>query len=122
MKRRRAATSLQQPDREGEAIRRVVVAERLRLRERADPEEGRDVGRAARALAVVRGPVRGERRAVLGVAVLEPSVRAAVLVCALFNTIDRIADALGFEVPPDEQQRAVAPLLLEMGYSSGAKP
>jgi len=54
--------------------------------------------------------------------VSDGAILDAVLVCALFNTIDRIADALGFEVPPDEQQRAVAPLLLEMGYSSGAKP
>ena len=52
----------------------------------------------------------------------DDAILEAALVCALFNTIDRIADALGFEVPPDEQQRAVAPLLLEMGYSSGAKP
>jgi len=50
------------------------------------------------------------------------AILEAVVVCALFNTIDRIADALGFEVPSDERQRAVAPLLLEMGYSSGANP
>ena len=46
----------------------------------------------------------------------------AVLVCALFNTIDRIADALDFELPPDALQRQVAPLLLQVGYSPGAKP
>jgi alkylhydroperoxidase family enzyme len=46
----------------------------------------------------------------------------AVLVCALFNTIDRIADALGFEVPPEALQRDIAPLLLQFGYSPGAKP
>ena len=31
-------------------------------------------------------------------------------------------DALGFEVPPDALQRDVAPLLLQFGYSPGAKP
>jgi hypothetical protein len=48
----------------------------------------------------------------------DDAILEAVLVCALFNTIDRIADALGFEIPPDEQQRAVAPILLEVGYRS----
>ena len=52
----------------------------------------------------------------------DDAILQAALVCVLFNTIDRIADALDFEIPSDEQQRAVAPLLLEMGYSSGANP
>jgi hypothetical protein len=40
--------------REGEALGGMVVAERLRLRERADAEERRDVGRRAAGLAVIR--------------------------------------------------------------------
>ena len=48
--------------------------------------------------------------------VSEEAIVDAVLVCGLFNAIDRIADGLGFAVPPVELRRQVAPLLLEYGY------
>jgi hypothetical protein len=54
--------------------------------------------------------------------VSEDAILDAILVCALFNTIDRVADALGFEVPPDALQHEMAPLLLQFGYSPGANP
>ena len=41
----------------------------------------------------------------------------AIHVCALFNTIDRIADALGFEVPSDDYFRSRAGPFLEQGYA-----
>ena len=40
----------------------------------------------------------------------------AIRVCAFFNTIDRIADALGFEIPGDDYFAARAPAFLEGGY------
>ncbi len=43
----------------------------------------------------------------------------ALYVCAAFNLIDRVADALGFEVPPAEYFRAVAADFLREGYSHG---
>ena len=46
----------------------------------------------------------------------DDAIEHAIQVCALFNTIDRIADALGFEVPPPEQTARQARLLLQRGY------
>jgi len=40
----------------------------------------------------------------------------AIHVCALFNTIDRIADALGFHVPEREEAEKVAPRFFARGY------
>jgi hypothetical protein len=41
----------------------------------------------------------------------------AVHVCALFNIIVRLADALAWEVPPAEAFAARAPVLREYGYA-----
>ena len=41
----------------------------------------------------------------------------AIAVAALFNMIDRIADALGFEVPPPEAFAARADRMLATGYA-----
>jgi alkylhydroperoxidase family enzyme len=40
----------------------------------------------------------------------------AVSVCALFNTIDRVADALSFRVPPLEESERIAPGFFARGY------
>jgi hypothetical protein len=40
----------------------------------------------------------------------------AIHVAALFNMIDRLADALGWEVPSDEAFSARAPAMLDSGY------
>ena len=40
----------------------------------------------------------------------------AIHVCALFNTIDRIADALSFHVPDRADAEKVAPRFFERGY------
>jgi hypothetical protein len=39
-----------------------------------------------------------------------------VHVCALFNMIDRIADALAFHVPAPQDAEAAAPRFFERGY------
>jgi hypothetical protein len=42
----------------------------------------------------------------------------ALHVCALFNLIDRVADALGFDLPTDEEHAAYAPRFLAEGYGN----
>jgi alkylhydroperoxidase family enzyme len=44
----------------------------------------------------------------------------AIDVCALFSTIDRIADALGFDLPEAEYWARVAPGFLAGGYAEPA--
>lgn len=60
------------------------------------------------------GPEDVERVRAAGVS--DEALADAVRVCALFNTIDRIADALGFDVPPDEVFAERAPAFFEGGY------
>ena len=56
---------------------------------------------------------------VLAAGVSEPALRDAVHVAALFDIIDRIADALGY-VPNDAQGlKWVARILLGIGYGAG---
>jgi alkylhydroperoxidase family enzyme len=49
--------------------------------------------------------------------VSDPALRDAVYVCALFNLIDRISDALDFAVPAPDQFRTMAKILLKRGYA-----
>ena len=60
------------------------------------------------------GPGDVERVRAAGVS--DEALADAIRVCALFNTIDRIADALGFDVPPDEYFALRAQPFLEGGY------
>ena len=48
--------------------------------------------------------------------VSDAAIEDAIYVCAYFNMIDRIADALGFEVLSDEAFTARAGRFLEGGY------
>jgi alkylhydroperoxidase family enzyme len=45
------------------------------------------------------------------------ALRDAATVCALFNMITRLADALGWDVPDWERLTARAPAMLDGGYS-----
>jgi hypothetical protein len=63
----------------------------------------------------------GELASVDADAVLEAGVSRealidAIHVCALFNMIVRLADSLGWEVPPTEAFAARGRVLLESGY------
>ena len=49
--------------------------------------------------------------------VAEDAFVDAVYICALFNMIVRLADSLGWDVPPAEALAARAPFLLERGYA-----
>ena len=48
--------------------------------------------------------------------VSESALRDAVYVCALFNLIDRVSDALDFAIPSPEEFRKAAKALLRFGY------
>jgi len=48
------------------------------------------------------------------------ALRDAATVCALFNMITRLADALGWDVPNWDRTIARAPAMLEGGYSFAA--
>jgi hypothetical protein len=54
--------------------------------------------------------------AVLAAGVTREALGDAIRVCALFNMIVRLADALGWAVPPPEAFAARGRILLESGY------
>jgi hypothetical protein len=54
--------------------------------------------------------------------VSDGALEDAIHVCALFNVIDRIADALAFELPDSEYWGRVAPGFLAGGYAQPASP
>ena len=55
-------------------------------------------------------------RATLRAGVSEDAVIDAVYVCFAFNLIDRVADALGFDLMDEEGYRRAAQALLRFGY------
>ena len=48
------------------------------------------------------------------------ALRDAAAICALFNMITRLADALGWDVPSWERSSSRAPAMLEGGYALDA--
>ena len=61
------------------------------------------------------GPADAE--AVRAAGVSDQALRDAITVCALFNMIVRLADSLGWDVPPPERLSQRAPAMLEGGYA-----
>ena len=55
-------------------------------------------------------------RAILNAGVSEDAVRDAVYVCFAFNLIDRVSDALGFDLMDEQGYRGGAQVLLRVGY------
>jgi len=55
--------------------------------------------------------------AVLAAGVSREALIDAIYVCALFNMIVRLADALGWAVPPPEAFAARGRVLLDSGYT-----
>ena len=49
--------------------------------------------------------------------VSDAALRDAVYVCAIFNLIDRVSDALDFAIPSQEGFTKIAKLLLKRGYT-----
>jgi alkylhydroperoxidase family enzyme len=58
--------------------------------------------------------------AVRAAGVSDEALRDAATVCALFNMIIRLADSLGWDVPPWEALQQRAPAMLEGGYAIDA--
>ncbi len=58
-----------------------------------------------------------DHAAVTAAGVSDEALTDAIYVCALFNMIVRLADSLGWDVPPAEALAARAPFLLERGYA-----
>jgi hypothetical protein len=52
--------------------------------------------------------------------VSDSALRDAVYVCAVFNLIDRVSDALDFAIPSPEGFRKGARMLLRFGYRQPA--
>ena len=55
-------------------------------------------------------------RAVLATGVSREAIRDAFYVAFLFNTYDRLADALGWELPEDRYYPKAGKFLLKQGY------
>ena len=53
----------------------------------------------------------------LSTGVSEDALVDAIHVAALFSMIVRLADSLGWHVPPEEAMAARAPAMLESGYA-----
>ena len=49
--------------------------------------------------------------------VSDAAIADAIAVCATFNIIDRVADALAFDVPPREAFDMMAPVMYQGDYS-----
>ena len=62
----------------------------------------------------VVGPA--EVRAVLDAGVSPEAIRDAIEVCALFNTINRVADGLDFALPTSADRAFNTRVLLRVGY------
>lgn len=57
-------------------------------------------------------------RAVLALGVTKEAIRDAFYVAFLFNTYDRLADTLGWELPAEQFYRKSGEFLLKRGYDS----
>jgi alkylhydroperoxidase family enzyme len=58
--------------------------------------------------------------AVRAAGVSDQALRDAATVCSLFSMIVRLADSLGWDVPPWDALTKRAPMMLEGGYRIGA--
>jgi len=63
----------------------------------------------------------GDAEAVRAAGVSDEALRTASMVCALFSMIVRLADSLGWDVPPWERTRGRAAAMLAGGYSLGTE-
>ena len=61
---------------------------------------------------------RGDVETVRAAGVSDEAVEDALAVCACFNLIDRIADSLGFDLPPAEVHAGYAEQFLLEGYGN----
>ena len=55
-------------------------------------------------------------RMVLDAGVSQDAIKDAIYVCFVFNLIDRVSDALGFDLMDEKGYRQGAQVLLKVGY------
>jgi uncharacterized peroxidase-related enzyme len=105
------------------AVASTVLGDEITKAVFADPGTAPIAPRLRAALGLVRkltlapeevGP--GDLRAILSAGVSEDAVRDAVYVCFAFNLIDRVSDALGFDLMDEKGYRRGAQVLLKVGY------
>jgi len=61
--------------------------------------------------------VRAEDVAALREAGLDDeAIEDVIYLCACYNVVDRLADAFGFKLAPEEEMRRTARFLLRVGY------
>ena len=63
-----------------------------------------------------------DARAILASGASRQAVIEALYVMFLFNAMDRVADALGWQVPSPEFFRRVASIMLKRGYARRTAP
>lgn len=61
-------------------------------------------------------------RALKAAGVNERAIREATYVCFLFNVLDRLADALDFALPTEEQARRIGRVTFRFGYGLAKLP
>ncbi len=52
----------------------------------------------------------------------DAAIREATYVCFLFNVLDRLADALDFTLPTEEEARKIGKLTFRLGYGIAKLP
>jgi alkylhydroperoxidase family enzyme len=65
---------------------------------------------------------QADAEAIRAAGVSDDALIDAIHICALFNMIDRLADALGWDVPSDDDFRARAEAMLAGGYALREEP
>jgi uncharacterized peroxidase-related enzyme len=105
------------------AVASTVLGDEITKAVFADPDTAPIAGRLRAALGLVRKltltPEKvgaDDLRMILDAGVSEDAVRDAVYVCFAFNLIDRISDALGFDLMDEKGYRRGAQVLLRVGY------
>jgi uncharacterized peroxidase-related enzyme len=105
------------------AVASAVLGEQITKAVFADPDTAPIDGRLRAALGLVRKLTlapesvgAGDLPAVLDAGVSEDAARDAMYVCFAFNLIDRVSDALGFDLLDEQGYRRGAQVLLKIGY------
>ena len=55
-------------------------------------------------------------RTIRSMGVGDKAIEEAIYICFIFNVMDRLADAFGFDIPTDQQLKKGARLLFQRGY------
>lgn len=64
----------------------------------------------------------GTMRDLRAAGVSERAIREATYVCFLFNVLDRLADALDFALPTEEEAQKIGSITFRLGYGIAKLP